>query len=254
MGGGLPSPPEYRVAKLMPYGLSGGAPPLASGLFLDGWLSPDGWLFLSALRVNQRQVIFGVERVATGGLLSGGTQGDVHAAIIGQDHHGQILEHLLGLVRSQFGIPRYLFLYLLCGQFVVLAKRPCVNMVRRDAVFDQEIPGTLYTTLRQAPVVCLRAAWVCMTTENQVGIRPVFQIFLEVRSQVFKDFRLTIEKATLGILGGGPSGLKVNAMERKSGFQLLDLRGRSRRRRRRFAGHYGGGQGPVRRSAVMRYG
>src|SRR6266581_5784605 len=43
----------------------------------------DWRLFGYAFSADQRQVVSGVEWVAVSGLLSGGTQGDVHAAIVG---------------------------------------------------------------------------------------------------------------------------------------------------------------------------
>src|SRR5689334_2745778 len=66
----------------------------ASALFLCRWL------LFAALGADQRQVIFGVEWVTVSGLLSGGVQRDVHAAIVGQNHHTQITEHLLPVGRS----------------------------------------------------------------------------------------------------------------------------------------------------------
>src|ERR1700681_3816606 len=92
-----------------------------------------------------------------------------------------------------------------------------------------------------------------MATEDQVGIRLVSQITFEVRGQDFQDLRLTVNQATRGILGGGPSGWKVNTMESEPGFQLLDLRGRGRRRWRGFHVHHGGGRGRERGIAVIAY-
>ena len=43
--------------------------------------------FLAALGADQRQVISGIEWVAVRGLLSGGTQGNVYAPVVGQDHY-----------------------------------------------------------------------------------------------------------------------------------------------------------------------
>ena len=52
-----------------------------------------------------------------------------------------------------------------------------------------------------------------MATEDQVGIGLVSQITLEVLGQGFQDLCLAVDLATLGILDGGPSSWKVNAME-----------------------------------------
>ena len=41
-------------------------------------------------RTDERHGIFGVEWVTTHGLLSRGAEGNVHAAVIGQDNHLQI--------------------------------------------------------------------------------------------------------------------------------------------------------------------
>src|SRR6202040_2080365 len=105
----------------------------------------------------------------------------------------------------------------------------------------------------QGLVVFLRTAYIGVATENQVGIGSVFQIFLEVLGQVFEDLCLTVDQATRWIVGGGPSSWKVNTMEGKPDFQLLDLRGRSRRRWRSFHVHHGGGRGRERRIAVIAY-
>ena len=59
-------------------------------------LALGSWLFFSALRADQRQVISGVERVPMSGLLSCGAQGNVYAPVVGQEHHLLIIQHLFG--------------------------------------------------------------------------------------------------------------------------------------------------------------
>jgi hypothetical protein len=44
-----------------------------------------------ALGAYESQEIFRVKRIASNGLLSGGAQGDVHAAIVSQDQDGQFV-------------------------------------------------------------------------------------------------------------------------------------------------------------------
>ena len=51
------------------------------GLFLDG----GSFCFFSAFSADERQEVLGVERIAANGLLSGGAESDVDAAIVGQD-------------------------------------------------------------------------------------------------------------------------------------------------------------------------
>ncbi len=176
--GGASTPPD-PVPKLTPH---------ASGLFLC-WPG-----FFAALGADQRQEIFGVKRVEASGLLSRGTQGDVNTPIVGQDHHLQIIQHLLPVGRTQVRILRYQLLYLSGSQLVLFAKRPRLKVVRRDTVFHQEVLGAFHASLRKALVVFLRAAGVCMATEDQVGIRLVFQILFEVFGQGFQDSRLTVEQ------------------------------------------------------------
>jgi hypothetical protein len=77
-------------------------------------------------------------------LLSGGTQGDVYAPIVGEDQHLQILQHLLPVGRTQVLILRYQLLYVVGSQLVLFAKRPRLKVVRRDAVFHQEVLGAFH--------------------------------------------------------------------------------------------------------------
>jgi hypothetical protein len=86
-------------------------------------------------------------------LLSRGTQGDVNAPIVGQDHHLQVIQHFLPVGRTQVRILGYQLLDLVGSQLVLLAKRPRVNVVHRDAVFYQEILGAIHAPLRKTLVV-----------------------------------------------------------------------------------------------------
>jgi hypothetical protein len=54
--------------------------------------------------------------------LSSGTQIDVHAPIVGQDQHLQIVQHLLSVGRTQVRILRNQLLYLVGRQLVLFAK------------------------------------------------------------------------------------------------------------------------------------
>ena len=83
--GGASAPPEYSLPRPSVLSIVGPAVPLASGLFLCRRLCWPG--FFSTLGADQRQVVFCVKRVPANGLLSGGTQGDVYAPIVGQDQH-----------------------------------------------------------------------------------------------------------------------------------------------------------------------
>ena len=120
-------------------------------------------------------------------------------------------------------------------KLVLFAERPCLNVVFSDAVFHQIGPGTFYATLRKSLIEFRRAAGVCMTTEDQVCIRLVFQITSEVLGHCFQDLCLTVNQPSSRLLTGGSTGLKVNTMERKLGFQLLDLRGQEQRPQREEA-------------------
>jgi len=123
-------------------GQRGGFSLLASGLFLC-------WCFLfAALGADQRQEIFGVKRVQASGLLSGGTQGDIYAPIVGQDHHLQIIQHLLPVGRTQVRILRYQLLYLVGSQLVLFAKGPRLKVVRRGRRVP---PGSSWCVQRVAP-------------------------------------------------------------------------------------------------------
>jgi hypothetical protein len=90
----------------------------------------------------------------------------------------------------------------------------------------------------------LRTGWV---------IRHVLQIVSEVLGEGFQNVSLTVEQATLRMLSAGPSGLEINARKGEFGFQPLDLRSRSGRRRwrRSLDVHHGGGGSGQRRNAVI---
>jgi hypothetical protein len=62
---------------------------LLIGLFLRRWL----WRVVgfAALGADEGLEVFRVKRIASNGLLSGGAQGDVHAAIVSQDQDGQFV-------------------------------------------------------------------------------------------------------------------------------------------------------------------
>ena len=209
--------------------------------------------FFDTFGVDQRQEIFRVKRVEASGLLSGRTQVDVNAPIIGQHHHWQIVQHLLSVGRSQVRILRYQRPCLVGSQLLLFANGPGLNVILRNAVLYEGILGAFHASLCEGFVVFRRAARICMATEYQMGIGPVFQVIVEVRSEGLQDLRLTGEQSARGILHRGPSSLKVNTMEGKPGFQLLDLSGRSRGRRRSFHVHCGGGRGRERRIAIITY-
>src|SRR5229473_111113 len=123
--GGTSMPPSYGLRRLMRCQLR-----LRRRLSFRRF--PDWRLFFSALGADQRQEIFGVKRVEASGLLSRGTQGDVNAPIVGQDHHFQIIQHFLPVGRTQVRILRYQLLYLGGSQLVLFAKRPRLKVVRGD--------------------------------------------------------------------------------------------------------------------------
>src|SRR5580692_2217701 len=188
----------------------------------------------SAARADQRQVIFCVERIPANRLFSRGAQSDVYAPVVGHDQHRQMTKHLAPFVRTQVGILVHQLFYLSLSQVLILAKRPRLNVVRRNAVFNQDTLRPVYAALRQALVVFLRAAVIRVATENQMSVRLVGQVLREVLGQNYQDIRLTLDQAAVGYLDGGASGRKVNTMQGKLDLQLRDLRGRSRRS---FHGH-----------------
>src|ERR1700737_1079484 len=193
-----------------------------SGLFLCRWL------LFAALSADQRQVVFRVKRVATSGLLSGGTQGDVYASIVGQDHHPQIIPHLLSVVRRQIGILRYLFFYLFCVQIILFAKGSSLDGGCGNAMFNQVIPGTFYATFCQAFIVFRQTAFIRVATENQMGLWPEPQVFFEICCQRGQNLLLAREQAAAGTLRRRPSGLKIDAVKSQSRFKLDHFRWRWR--------------------------
>jgi hypothetical protein len=77
--------PRYTLAKVIPNSTKGCLPALQAGLFFERC-----FLFYIS-RINQCQEILRVKRIPTGGLLPGGTQGNVDAPVVCQDHYLQIV-------------------------------------------------------------------------------------------------------------------------------------------------------------------
>src|SRR5580700_2996590 len=127
--------PRFKAITSNTLSLSSCAMPGELGLMLGCWSS------FSTLSADQRRVIFGVEWITMRGLLTGGSQGDVHSPVVGQDHDLHVAEHLLPLIGGQVGILIDLFLHLVCAQIVVRAERLRVDAVGRDAMLDQEALG-----------------------------------------------------------------------------------------------------------------
>src|SRR5580704_9160681 len=184
-------PPQYLLSSLMDYAMESGVTTQPSGLFLD-W-----WLFLAALGADECQKVLGVKWVTANGLLSGGAQGDVYAAIVGQNQHPQIAQHVLPFFGTQVWIVCHLLLNLVGGQLVLIAKGLQLKVISGDAVFHQEILGAFHAALGKFLIVFDRAPGVRMAAEDQVGIRHVSQVILVIAGEGFQDFCLAVEQATL---------------------------------------------------------
>src|SRR5580704_5565216 len=217
------------------------------GLFLDG----GSFCFFPAFGADERQEVLGVERIAANGLLSGGAESDVDTAIVGQDEHLEVAHHFLTFVGTQVGIVRHLLFDLVGSELVLLAEGLQLKMISGNAVFYQETLGAFHAALCKFLVIFGGAARICVAAEDQMSVGHVFQIAYEVGSQCVKDVGLTVEQAAFGMLGGGASGLEIDAMKRESGLQLFDLRRRRRRGRRSLYFHHSAGGCSERRSAVI---
>ena len=183
-------PPENPPVKLMPYQFWATQRHYCLGFVLaGGFLSPP----LVLISARKSFALNGYRRMDCCPVV---LNVDVYAPIVGQYHHPQILQHLLPVVRCQVGILRHLFLDLVSSQLVLFAKGLQFKVVSRDAVFHQEVFGAVDATVRQSLVVFHRAAGVGMATEDQMGIRLVFQIICEVLGQSFQDLCLTVDQAT----------------------------------------------------------
>src|SRR5579872_1535912 len=185
--------------------------------------------FFSALDADQGQEISGVEWVAAGGLLPGGAQGDIDAAIVGQNHDGQVVHHLFALVRGDVGILLDLFLGLVASQLILFTERAGINVVCRNAAFDQEVRGARDATVRKTLVGRHRAAWIGVAAKDQVSVRTIGQISYEVRRQLDENLLLAADEAAGGIRFGGPRRRKVDAVKRESDFEFHHFRRRRRR-------------------------
>ncbi len=193
----------------------------ALGLFLVGRR-------FSAFEADQGQEIPGVERVAAHGLLSGGAESDVYAAIVGEDEDSEIDQHLLALFRRDVGILGDLFLGLLGGELILFPVGAGVNVVRGNAVLHEEALSALDAAFCKALVIYRAAAWIGMAAEDEMGFRFEGQIACEVGGQFHENLFLAAEQASSGIGRCRTSGRKINAMKREPRFELDLLRRRRR--------------------------
>jgi len=113
----------------------------ASGVFL--WRRGS----LSALGADECQEVLGVERIAANGLLSGGAEGDVDAAIVGQDEDLQILQHLLSFLGAQIWIFFHLLFDLIGSQLVFLTEGFQLEVISGNAVFHEEALSAFHAAL-----------------------------------------------------------------------------------------------------------
>src|SRR5947209_20149046 len=95
-----------------------------------------------------------------------------------------------------------------------------------------------------------------MATEDQVCFGAVLQVFRKVLRQSYQYLLLAWQQAAAEICRAGLSGLEINAVQIEPGFQFLNFRRgswRRRRWRRSFHVYHGRGRSGKGRIAVIPY-
>src|SRR6266478_2609232 len=194
------------------------------GLFRRCWSGRFLLGRLATASAEQSQGILGAKGEATNGLFPGGTQSDVDASVVGQAHREQVLQNLLLFRRAQVRIRFDHALDLLGGHVLLKAEGLGLQVIRGDTFFNEIALGALYAALGEFHVVVLGTANVRVTLENQVSVRFVLQILLEVARQCIERRSLAWGQATTGLRHRRLRRREVNAVQCQLGFQLLDLR------------------------------
>ena len=97
-------------------------------------------------------------------------------------------------------------------------------MIPRHAFFNEIALGALHAPFGEFHVVVLGTSNVRVALENQVSVRFVLQILLEVARQCIERRSLAWGQATTGLRHRRLRRREVNAVQCQLGFQLLDLR------------------------------
>src|SRR5208337_464884 len=103
--------------------------------------------------------------------------------VVGQAHGQQVIQELLLFRRRQVRIVFEKFLDLRVGHVLFLAIRLSVDVIGGNALLDQVALGLFHAALGEKLVVLLASADVGVAAQNQVGVRSVGQILLEVGCQ-----------------------------------------------------------------------
>src|SRR5712664_1304038 len=177
-----------------------------SGRFLPGCFT--------AAPAEQRQGVLGTEGEAANGLLTGSAQSDVDAPVVGQAHGQQVFQELLLLRRGEVRIVFEELLHLFGGHVLFEAESPSLEVVRRYALLHEEALGAFHAPLGELDVVVFGPANVRVTFENQVGVRPIRQILLEVARQRIECDFLAGQQPSHGFRHGGLRRREVNAVQR----------------------------------------
>src|SRR6267154_1206246 len=117
----------------------------------------------TAASTEQREGILGAEGEAANGLLAGGAQSDVDAAVVGHANGQLVLQNLLLFRRGQVGFRFDQFLDLFRSHVLFKAKRAGLDMVGGHALFHQVGLDTFHATLGELHVVVFGAANVSVT-------------------------------------------------------------------------------------------
>jgi hypothetical protein len=189
-----------------------------------------GFLFVLGFpAANQRQRIRGVEGELANRGLAGRAQRDINAAIARHSDDDDVLENPLPLFSAQLRIVLHFSNHLFGGQVVFLAERFGVDVGLRNALFNQEGFDAGDATLGERLIIFHGAAMISVAPQNQVRIRPEFEIFLEISGQRNQRFLLTWHETAPGFANQRGVGYKINAVQGEPGLQHCDLRIRRRR-------------------------
>ena len=151
--------------------------------------------------VSESAALNGYSRTDSWDRLAAATQGDVHAAIAGQNDRSHIIEHPLPLFRAQLGIPFNRIFHLGVGQVLLFAERLGLDVGGGNALFDQETLDAVDTPFGELLIVFHGTARVGMAFKSQAGIRLALEICLEISGERTESFLLAGKQAGIGILG-----------------------------------------------------
>jgi hypothetical protein len=140
----------------------------------------DQQVLMFVLHSEQRQRIFSIERELASGLLPCTAQGNVHAPVLRQRHHLQVLQDFVLLLLTQVGVFGHQMFYLFGRHVIFFPRRFGHKISFRNAKSDKEAFCDFDAALRKILIVFRFSAAICIALQLEMRIRSACEIFLEV--------------------------------------------------------------------------